>query len=675
MKKIKLIVLFFFLVPLIGLSQNHKIDSLRNKLLTAKKEDTTKVNLLQSLSNSLFASAPEEGYNCSKQALALSQKLNYTKGVIRAYQNIAGYYYRKGDLKSALEYSNKAVPLIEQTNDKHALAISYTHLSSITMEQTNYNTALDYSNKALQLAQELNDSGLITKIIGNRGIIYMYVSDYPRALSYFLQTLKMCLAKKDTASLAGAYYDLGYIYRLEHSNNPNDKADNEKANNYFSLALKTSQSVDNRFLIAGALQQLGEICQENKEWKKALGYFQQSITVDQAIGDSMNISVTMRDMALIYSENGQFDKAMQSANIALSIAQKNNIKLDIGNSYQCMGEIYMKKNDYPNAINYLQKSTAIADAAGQKNNQSILYRDMAKCYEALNDYKTAYIYSNKYSVVKDSILTKDAAEKTTEMEALYNSEKSEQQIALLTKNSEIQKLQIKKQSLLQKSLIAGILLMGLLFFFVYRSYHTRQLLKLQTLRNKIASDLHDDIGSTLSSISIFSLMAREGSKEVIPMLDQIGEYSRNMLESMADIVWNINPTNDNFEKILLRMKSLAFEMLGAKNIDFEFNTDETLTNFKLSMELRKNLYLIFKEATNNLVKYSQADSAIFSITHSKNNLTMLIRDNGKGFDINRESQGNGLRNMKNRAEEIGAKFLIESEPGKGTTIQLLIKAA
>jgi signal transduction histidine kinase len=93
------------------------------------------------------------------------------------------------------------------------------------------------------------------------------------------------------------------------------------------------------------------------------------------------------------------------------------------------------------------------------------------------------------------------------------------------------------------------------------------------------------------------------------------------------------------------------------------------------MELRKNLYLIFKEATNNLVKYSQADSAIFSITRSKNNLTMLIRDNGKGFDINRESQGNGLRNMKNRAEEIGAKFLIESEPGKGTTIQLLIKAA
>jgi signal transduction histidine kinase len=246
---------------------------------------------------------------------------------------------------------------------------------------------------------------------------------------------------------------------------------------------------------------------------------------------------------------------------------------------------------------------------------------------------------------------------------------------LLTKNEEIRNLEIKKQGILQKSLLAGMALMLILFFFIYRNYHTRQLLKLQTLRNKIASDLHDDIGSTLSSISIFTLMAREGSKEVTPMLDQIGEYSRNMLESMADIVWTIHTDNDNFEKIILRMRSFAFELLGAKNIDFEFNADESLSTLKLPMELRKNLYLIFKEATNNIVKYSHADSAIFSLTRSKNILTLLIRDNGKGFDITQETVGNGLKNMKNRAMEMGATFLIESEPGRGTTIQLLIKAA
>src|SRR6185436_16927186 len=107
--------------------------------------------------------------------------------------------------------------------------------------------------------------------------------------------------------------------------------------------------------------------------------------------------------------------------------------------------------------------------------------------------------------------------------------------------------------------------------------------KLQTLRNKIASDLHDDIGSTISSISIFSQMAQQQSKEVIPLLETIGDNSRRMLDAMADIVWTINPENDQFEKIILRMRSFAYELLGAKKIDFEFLADEEVTVMKLTM--------------------------------------------------------------------------------------------
>ena len=110
-------------------------------------------------------------------------------------------------------------------------------------------------------------------------------------------------------------------------------------------------------------------------------------------------------------------------------------------------------------------------------------------------------------------------------------------------------------------------------------------------------------------------------------------------------------------------------------IDFQFDADEDVTRRNLPMDVRKNLYLIFKEATNNIVKYSEANTASFSIKGEKNNLTLLIRDNGKGFDVNKQTQGNGLKNMKRRAEEIGAKLLIESAPGNGTTIQLLLRTA
>jgi two-component system, NarL family, sensor histidine kinase UhpB len=249
-------------------------------------------------------------------------------------------------------------------------------------------------------------------------------------------------------------------------------------------------------------------------------------------------------------------------------------------------------------------------------------------------------------------------------------DKKQNQLVLLNKEKELQFVQLRKQKQLKNYFIGGICLLLLLSLILYRNYRVRQQLKLQTLRNKIASDLHDDVGSTLSSISIFSQMAQQQSKEVIPMLETIGDSSRKMLDAMADIVWTINPENDQFEKIILRMKSFAFELLGAKNIDFEFMADEDVARFNVPMEVRKNLYLIFKEATNNMVKYARADKAFFSMTGEKNNLVMMIRDNGRGFDVKQPTQGNGLKNMMRRAHEINADLMIDSLPGNGTTIRL-----
>ena len=156
------------------------------------------------------------------------------------------------------------------------------------------------------------------------------------------------------------------------------------------------------------------------------------------------------------------------------------------------------------------------------------------------------------------------------------------------------------------------------------------------------------------------------------MLQTIGDSSRKMLDAMADIVWTIKPENDQFEKIIMRMRSFAYELLGAKKIDFEFVADEEVSKINLPMEVRKNLYLIFKEATNNMVKYAEANKARFAINTEKNNLMMMIRDNGKGFEVGKSTEGNGLKNMKKRAEEIGAKLVIDSFPGNGTTIQLSV---
>src|SRR5258705_10125326 len=204
-------------------------------------------------------------------------------------------------------------------------------------------------------------------------------------------------------------------------------------------------------------------------------------------------------------------------------------------------------------------------------------------------------------------------------------------------------------------------------------YRIGQILLLQRIRNKIATDLHDDIGSTLNSISVFSEVAKKDSAKRDQALQMIGESSRKIVDSMSDIVWSINPDNDSLDKIIFRMRSLSYNLLKAKKIECSFSADENLSGIKLPMEIRRNFYLIFKEALNNLVKYSLASHASILISREHGSITCIIRNNGVGFDNSQKYAGNGLGNMKKRAEEIDAGLSIESVIGKGTSIELNLK--
>lgn len=217
------------------------------------------------------------------------------------------------------------------------------------------------------------------------------------------------------------------------------------------------------------------------------------------------------------------------------------------------------------------------------------------------------------------------------------------------------------------------LLIGSILYGFYR-FRMNQLRKLYLVRSKISQDLHDEVGATLTSISFLSEVASNqasaGDQTTRQTLNKIGEFSREMIGEMNDIVWAINPANDKFEKIADRIRNFAMPLLSAKNIQFNLETDAGLNHVSLNMQQRKNLYLIFKEALNNAAKYAECSTVMVNISRENNHIRLDIIDNGKGFIEKEIIPGNGLINIRHRAKEIKADILIRSTHKDGTAVSI-----
>ncbi|MCR6721606.1 MAG: hypothetical protein NVV59_15285 [Chitinophagaceae bacterium] len=176
-------------------------------------------------------------------------------------------------------------------------------------------------------------------------------------------------------------------------------------------------------------------------------------------------------------------------------------------------------------------------------------------------------------------------------------------------------------------------------------------------------------------INIISKMALEqsnGNTQLSDQLRKIKDHSAKMMDSMSDIVWAINPSNDSFDKTIVRMKEFAAEILEPAGINYYFTEDERLAGVQLNIESRKELYMLFKEAVTNAAKYSKASEVNILFRVLDNSLELTILDNGTGFDIAKAHGGNGIRNMKNRAAQMDADLRCESIKGTGTSIHVKI---
>lgn len=226
-----------------------------------------------------------------------------------------------------------------------------------------------------------------------------------------------------------------------------------------------------------------------------------------------------------------------------------------------------------------------------------------------------------------------------------------------------------------RALVALALTAVIIAFFRYR---LARALEVVNVRDQIARDLHDEIGSTLSSVALYSSVARKKAGDKVPeaseMLGRITESTTAVMEAMNDIVWAVNAENDSMDNVVKRMRSYAVQLTDATSCTLGFHIGKGIDRLTLGMAQRKNVYLIFKEAMNNAVKYAEASALEVDLSRTGSEVVLRIVDNGKGFTMGTmdtgTSGGNGLGNMQKRAAALGGELGVFSTPGSGTIIEL-----
>lgn len=212
---------------------------------------------------------------------------------------------------------------------------------------------------------------------------------------------------------------------------------------------------------------------------------------------------------------------------------------------------------------------------------------------------------------------------------------------------------------------------------VYR-YRVNHLLELERVRTHIATDLHDDIGASLSQIAVLSEVVRRQvgrTNEVSQPLSTIATTSRELVDSMSDIVWAINPNRDHLGDLVQRMRRFASDLFTANEIEFSFNARESDRPVKLDTEVRRQVFLIFKESAHNIVRHAKCSRVDIDIHIENHAITLTLKDDGCGFEIAQAGHGHGLSSMTQRAKTLGGTLGIDSHVGAGSSVSLRVPLA
>lgn len=645
-----------------------KADSLEAVLLKTKA-DSTKTILWSLLADELTKSNPPKAVESARAGLTLATEIGFEKGMFENYFSLATAFQGQALFDSAIFYFHRAYTMGVRRADLVGQAEVCSGLGHSFMRKSEMDSSRHYLEKGLALARSGRYYRIEAGIYNNYGNVFLEESNYQKALDYFIQAAR--LYENPLSDDYGQCLALSNIGNIEYR-----LGNYKQALDYARQSMAIAKRKDLTSSIGYAHKLLGRIYRKQTNYDSALQEYQQAQKIYVMLGDTRSAAELLLNIGNIYFDKEKYQEAMVSYRRSLPLSKSIFNKPLIASAYSSIGTACasLEKND--EALLYLDSSRVAAQAIGNPYLVMDSYGVTSSVYEAKGDYRKAMAVHRQFVQLKDSITQSENRQLAEETQAKYALEKKEAQIALLEKDKELKNLALDRhQARLAGTIVvlALVIIIALLLINRYRlSNQTKRMAEIERMRNTIARDLHDDIGSTLSTINIISKLAMHENPGNGTHMNRIAEQSSRMMESMTDMVWSINPVNDSMEKVFAKMNLFTGEILEPKNIRYRFSGEESLGSLNLDAEKRKNLFLIFKEAINNAAKYSGASGIDITLKRSGRMLMMTVSDNGQGFDQQQAKHGNGLQNMEARAASMGAHFKLTSALNQGTHIALAL---
>jgi signal transduction histidine kinase len=439
------------------------------------------------------------------------------------------------------------------------------------------------------------------------------------------------------------------------------------------------------------------------------------------------MAVTYENIAIVYSGQKKYDQASEFFQVAMKIFDELENKAGIVHCYLNMGGLYAGKMNYSEAIKYYKLTLQLGEEIGNNNELAKAYIDMALvCFDraksespenAMESYKEAFECLTKglsfsqeignkkyikqcyeglikvdsaqgnlslalehfrlYVLYKDSLLNENSQNQLALLNIQYETENKDKEIKLLNHENDLQALQVSKQKLQRNGAIISIAFLLVIGFLAFRSLHLRKKLEKQSAimqeRKRISADLHDDIGSGLSKISLLSEIVKEqvSSTETRREMEKIASTSRELLDRIREIIWALNSNNDYLENLVTYIRWYASDYFEHSGVSLKLDEPIDIPQTPISGEYRRNVFYSVKEAMHNILKHAEASEAEIKFKLEKGVFSICVNDNGKGIPEGKKNRfGNGIKNIMSRMEAVRGNVRIENHGGTKITLAM-----